>query len=72
MILHSFLENGITIERFRFKFCSLRDQHVRSTTKTIEKLKKSVDLSLTSEELDLQIKWEPEFQILSEKNRLLI
>ena len=66
-ILHSFLAYEIDIERLTNKFILLRRKHFDLTEKTIEKIKKSIDLSLPSEELDLQIEWEPEFQILSDK-----
>ena len=66
-MLHSFLANEIDIDRLRFKYISLRGYHVRLTDKTIKKIKNSIDLSLSSEELDLPIEWNPEFQILSDK-----
>ena len=66
-ILHSFLANEIDIERLTKKFILLRRKHYDLTEKTIEKIEKYIDLSLPFEELDLQIEWNLEIQMLHDK-----
>ena len=66
-ILHSFLAHEIDIKRLIKKFSLLREKHFDLTKKTIQKIQKFIDLSLPSEELNLQIEWEPEFKILSDE-----
>nr|YP_010208388.1 hypothetical protein KQ377_pgp114 [Pseudo-nitzschia cuspidata]UBA15401.1 hypothetical protein [Pseudo-nitzschia cuspidata] len=71
-ILHSFLAHEIDIERLRDKFLSFHIPKSRLASETVEKIEESIrDNKLTAEELDLQIHWEPEFQILSEKIDLI-